>query len=594
MFTSLFYSILIAIAVQRVQRLTSEVLSRRSWRRVGTVVQAAFVVVLVALVLAPGYPIATGAVVSDSGALAPSHVNLPDYWSRMAAQIDRAPTNGSVLVLPPDDFYQMPFTWGFYGSDGFILNLIHRHVVMPVREGYFPSSRQLADVASLTADSILKKNWTLTKRLMGTMRTSVVLVREDIDSTFRGRQILSPRAITAALVDAPNFRLIAKEGPLKAFELQDATPSTTEVTQTYATVNSDHPNLGVLSVLPRDTHLVSMSPLPGVTSVLELPLIHDWQLVNQRLSFSLSAPAGWQYRISEFDAKPRPESTSNGPKYSGLVTLIGKRIQDTETFQLVLSTSSNRVVNGDFRSGDWGPVNDCNNQRGPDASSLFATVLEQAGPDNVPALQLSAVADAACVAQDVQWNGGVLVLKLLTRQVLGNPPRICVWEVGPQRCAQMPPLSASKHWTEYSASITPDEGTTSIKLFLYADAGPPTVSDYTEVRVVEIPSMPRVDLVGTPERPTSDTSRLAILHTSFSTFWRGPKGVPQVRVDGLLNGWLPPGNTSTLTVEYWPDHMVAGGFIVSGAGALLAAVLLAWQARRKQHPVSDNRTTELT
>ena len=57
----------------------------------------------------------------------------------MASYLNSWAPPGNLLVLPEDDFYQMRYTWGYYGADGFITGLIARNVVDPVAQGYSPA-----------------------------------------------------------------------------------------------------------------------------------------------------------------------------------------------------------------------------------------------------------------------------------------------------------------------------------------------------------------------------------------------------------------------------------------------------------------------
>ena len=68
----------------------------------------------------------------------------------MARFVDAAPLSGAVLVLPPDDFYQMPYRWGYYGTDSFIPDLMNRPVLVPSGQGYSPASVQLLRAVDLT------------------------------------------------------------------------------------------------------------------------------------------------------------------------------------------------------------------------------------------------------------------------------------------------------------------------------------------------------------------------------------------------------------------------------------------------------------
>ena len=60
----------------------------------------------------------TGAIAPDHRPVLPStHVSVPAYWTAMASYLNGSAPPGNLLVLPEDDFYQMPYTWGYYGAD---------------------------------------------------------------------------------------------------------------------------------------------------------------------------------------------------------------------------------------------------------------------------------------------------------------------------------------------------------------------------------------------------------------------------------------------------------------------------------------------
>ena len=64
-------------------------------------------------------------------------MRVPQEWWDIARAIDADPRPGKVLVLPLDDYYQMPTTWGFFGVDSIANLLIQHPVVQRQPDGYF-------------------------------------------------------------------------------------------------------------------------------------------------------------------------------------------------------------------------------------------------------------------------------------------------------------------------------------------------------------------------------------------------------------------------------------------------------------------------
>ncbi len=203
-----------------------------------------------AAVLAPGFPLMTGAIAPDHRPLLPSaHVSVPAYWTAMASYLNRSAPPGNLLVLPEDDFYQMPYTWGYYGADRFIMNLIARNVVDPVAQGYAPAQKELIGAVHLVQQGLLAHDWPSVRRTLTAIGTPLLLVRGDVNAAFPGRHITPPAALDRALREDKGMRLVRRAGKLDLFALRGRISPTGSVTS-YATVNSATPDLRDLALLP--------------------------------------------------------------------------------------------------------------------------------------------------------------------------------------------------------------------------------------------------------------------------------------------------------------------------------------------------------
>ncbi len=101
-------------------------------KRTRTIVTGAVGIVLVGASLTSNLATVTGAVYHEqSNGLPNAHIRVPDYWLALASRINAAPDSGGVAILPPDDFYQADYDWGFHGADLLPITLLHRRVLMP-------------------------------------------------------------------------------------------------------------------------------------------------------------------------------------------------------------------------------------------------------------------------------------------------------------------------------------------------------------------------------------------------------------------------------------------------------------------------------
>jgi hypothetical protein len=248
--------------------------------------------VLSALAVLSSYPLVTGDVIPDTRAqlLPPAHVNYPQYWDDMASYLNSsAPTAGAVLVLPLDDFYQMPYGFGFYGSDSFITNLVDRHVLLPVPQGYFHGTPGLASTVALVATDLRDRAWTDAANLMSLLGVSYVLVRGDI-VPFPGRAIDLPQNYSTLTSD-PLLTPDRKFGPLTLFATNVPAQIGTRTVNSFWTVDTGTPDAHLLGYLPSGVHLVAHAPIQGVPS-LELQT-QGPALIDTGLGFTgtLAVPA---------------------------------------------------------------------------------------------------------------------------------------------------------------------------------------------------------------------------------------------------------------------------------------------------------------
>ncbi len=576
MVADLAYAALLAVAVEWLINNRSVVGFKWSRRLSTGAVSLLYVPLALGTSLLVGFPLYTGAVVTDSRPALPSaHVHVPTYWTEMAQFVDRLPVQGSVLVMPPDDFYQMPYTWGYYGSDGFVVDLFQRPVLVPNGQGYTPTSTEVTSAVNLTAQSILHHNWRQTEALVTALHTPLVLVRRDIVSSYPGRSILPPDGLVDALNIAPNFVLVRQIGSLDLFELR-ATLTEPEIDATFMTINSQAPDLRLLSLLPPGTAIISSQRLAGVPSIDQAPPLELWQPIGDSMVWRPTA-SGSGYRVADVNSQIVVSLDRSGAFTVGNPGARVVYMPNGGSNTITVSVNGRTAIsNGDFTSGAWGPVGDCHAvSPTQEQAKLDAEVIPDAAPGGLPAMQLAASFDSACEYQPLNWHGGPLVVSLMVRHVQGAPPRVCVWEVGVNRCAPLPDVPNGSGWALYRALVTPDVATTALSIFLYADGpeqGNRTIDEYADLHVIEVPALPSIVLLASADGQPASPLRLVLLHNSYSTQWGSSDG-KHVEVDGMLNGWLVGPGTGQFAASYLPSTMIRAAQWTSLASWLIALVI---------------------
>jgi arabinofuranan 3-O-arabinosyltransferase len=598
---ALGYAILVAATVDQVRASLYRRAHRRHiprmrrWRP--TWGAALATLAICAVTAGPGYPIVAGAAVPDRRPLLPpEHVTLPAYWQDMVSAIDVAPQSGAVAVLPPDDFYQVPYTWGYYGSDSFLPQMVRRPVVAPVPQGYLNSSGQLLASVDRLATSLLAHDWAEVHQTLGTLRSPLLLVRLDVDRTSRlGASIISPADLAAAAAADPDLHLQHAAGALRLYALNGPVPPRQEVVRQVVTVDSPTPDLATLALLPAGTHLVSGPPQAGLPVSVPVPDVANWPLQGANETVDVPEPPGWTYRVQTYSVGSSPPGQPGATPAAATVTTtpLGNGVT-----RLSIAAGDSLITDGDFADGKpWGPVGDCDNVLGTAAG--VSQQVGPFGPGGGPALALSTRYDSACAQQRLAWTGGALRLDLSVRHVSGQAARLCIYELGPNRCAPTADLPTSTTWAPYHTVVTPDPGTSSLILFLYADgntagqpgAPPVTRNDYAQVSVSSA-SPVRVAVFGDPQTPATSAASLLLLRESFSGHWVGPAGTRHVLVDGLYNGWLGA-LPAAATSRYGPSGTVRAAAILSLiAGLALVPLGLGGRPGRRRRPRRPNRPPE--
>ncbi len=594
MVVALAYSLMVAVSVELIfdyGRLNSLVMSlqrRRGRRIVSPGLRLVTVLGAAVAISLPAFPLFTGAEVPDSRPGLPSaHVRIPAYWPEMANFVDALAGQGGIVVMPPDDFYGMGYTWGYYGADNFVSDLFERPVLLGNVPGYYPVVPQILDADQLIAQSILSAQWRQAEDLIAAFNTPFVLVRGDIDTTLPGRSIISPGSLAQALSTAPNFSLVQRIGPLELFELIPTT-SNTESVRDFMTINTDRPDLRLLPLLPPRAALVTAEPQAGVPYIVQAPPLESWSLEGNSLEWRPAVPMDLTYRVADVVSQSVVNVDHPGASNLGK---SGVRVtyDPLQSQPVTVSLTGRTALSSRDPAGLSAQVGDCA-AFDPQAASrgLRATVIPGGGPNGIPALELSATDDAACVAQPVKWHGGPLLLNLMIHHVEGAAPRICLWETGPNHCASIPSLPGGDNWSRYRTAIVPDSGTTALGLFLYAMVDRPgtlTVIRYADAQMLEVPELAAVDIVVDTQLLVSPAVGLVVAHNTFSQHWRASVATRHVLVDGMLNGWLTSPSTRIVTAEYSPTPIFWGGVWTSAVVALclalyLVVVLVRWAANR--------------
>ncbi len=602
-----FFGMLLAIGVQgglvrvraaRARRATRHTrglgrpaLGRGWWPGVPTALATLGTLALL-LSLAYPYPLITGSVIPDERPMQPSaHVRVPDYWRAMADTIDADPRDGKVLVLPLDDYYQMPTTWGFFGVDS-IANLLVRHpVVQPKPDGYY------GDVAGFKANVVAVETALSSgdlepvPSLLDAIGVSEVIVRHDLVRGLPGRTFADDAVLATAIARVPGLTRVV-DGALELWQVGDGSSDSVRVYDRTLSVASDPAAAAAVigtvgtsnAVVPRKaagpaptsptvsdaaqvTDDTVVWPVPAVDSGAPSQTVQltggeyavgqraraaavltphvsghtlrfsdptrvriDGEIVSQRPDLEVAVPDGSKVAAVAVGART---VSLDGWGRGGLPRPAGTAATDpTVTVGAATPLTVLALRDEPVKVTPLSDVYDCNNYEPRPAGELGLTkqLLDDAGGR---ILRLSAQDHAACSRIQITEAkpGNVYRIRLEYRQVEGKRPQICVWQMGTDGCDLAPRAQLTGEWVPYEHVVTVEDVAEGVQLVLHAEVGERllgrTVTDYRNIRIE------------------------ALTPIQTSTIW--PPAVPQTRVT------LPAG-AHVLQVSGGPAGSVLSAF----------------------------------
>lgn len=150
-----------------------------------------------------------------------SYIRLPGYWIEAADWLDHQEGDFKVLITPFDDYYQIPYSWGYYGSDSFIERLIQKPIVNPT-SSYAVNPHAVVLINQLR--DAMKFNRTQEfDAIVSLLNVEYILQRNDLDFNYIasiGRDVLNPTEMRLFLSSQANITFVKTIGELDIYRLQ--------------------------------------------------------------------------------------------------------------------------------------------------------------------------------------------------------------------------------------------------------------------------------------------------------------------------------------------------------------------------------------
>lgn len=170
------------------------------------------------------YPLVTNPIEAKTPQLPfSSYIKIPIYWNEATDWLNNQPGEHRILITPPDDFYSMPYTWGYYGTEQFLTRYIQKPILVTYYHPYRIDPDTAATLEYLGKTIIYNKTAEF-KALLDLLNVRYILQRNDIQPNFTGRNIVPPEEMQAFFASQPYIRLAQKFGQLDIYEYADPKP----------------------------------------------------------------------------------------------------------------------------------------------------------------------------------------------------------------------------------------------------------------------------------------------------------------------------------------------------------------------------------
>ncbi|MCW3995882.1 MAG: alpha-(1-_3)-arabinofuranosyltransferase family protein [Candidatus Bathyarchaeota archaeon] len=154
-----------------------------------------------------------------------SYVQIPQYWYQATEWINNQPGDWKILLTPLNDFYEMPYEWGYYGTDQLLERLFEKPIVSTVAlNGYVTNANTSAILKQIRA-SVKFNRTDEFKTLLDVLSIKYIVQRNDVKTNMEGRNLRPPSYMQAFFAQQPYLKLIKTYGEIDIYEYTEAKPS---------------------------------------------------------------------------------------------------------------------------------------------------------------------------------------------------------------------------------------------------------------------------------------------------------------------------------------------------------------------------------
>ena len=165
-----------------------------------------------------------------------SYIQIPQYWFQASNWINNQSGDWKILLTPLNDFYQMNYSWGYYGSDQLLERFFEKPIVSTAAlNGYITNDNTSRDLMQIRT-AVKSSNTDEFRALLDLLSIKYIVQRNDVVTDIfdtnhvlvslqAGRNLKTPIEMQSFFAEQHYLKLVKNFGQLDVYEYTQAKPS---------------------------------------------------------------------------------------------------------------------------------------------------------------------------------------------------------------------------------------------------------------------------------------------------------------------------------------------------------------------------------
>ena len=192
------------------------------------IVSKLFITTVILIFIISAFPIVTNPIETKTEEIPySSYVKIPQYWYEANDWLNNKTGDYRILVTPLDDYYQVPYSWGYYGADSFLERFIQNPIINPSYAFSYAVNPNTIMLMNQLRDAIKYNGTDEFETIMKLLNVKYILQRNDLDYEYMAstnRDMMNPEKMRNFLSNQRNITLDKTIEELDIYEYTQAQP----------------------------------------------------------------------------------------------------------------------------------------------------------------------------------------------------------------------------------------------------------------------------------------------------------------------------------------------------------------------------------